>query len=381
MMACILAGGEGTRLRPLTAFTPKPMVDICGKPTLEHILKKLSALGIKRAAITLMYLPEVISRGIGDGEEFGMEITYRVEEKPLGTAGAVRACLDLAEEGEEILVLSGDGISDGDIGALTDFHRKKGAEATICLARVSEPTEYGLVRCDGEGRVVGFSEKPDWKDVFTDLVNTGIYVFNRSALEMIPEGEKYDFSRDLFPRLLEKQGLFGFEAEGYWCDIGDPGAYLKCHMDCLEGRTGIKFEEKQISPGVWAAESARIAPDAKLIAPVLVCHNAAVGSGAILGPGVVVGPEAVVGQGAFVVGSVIYGELGIGAEAEDTIVCRGAKAGDFTVLRRGSILGPGAKTGNHSFIAAGGVLSENQVLADGTVKKSGTVGAGDRARF
>lgn len=381
MLACILAGGEGTRLRPLTSFLPKPMTELGERPVLGHILGRLRSAGITRAAVTVMYLPEVIRRGIGDGREYGVEITYRMEESPLGTAGAARACADLLEEGEDMLVLSGDGIFDADFSALAAAHKKNSALVTMVLSHVSEPTEYGLVRTDGAGRVLGFAEKPDWDGVFTDLVNTGIYILSKEALMMIPEGKKYDFSGDLFPSLLPSGRLFGFVSRGYWCDIGSPEAYLKCHMDYLEGRTGLSPEAPERESGVWVSKKASVSPEAKLISPVLICEGARVEAGVRLGPGVVLGPGAVAEANSSAVGSAVYGRLGRGAEVEDTIVCREAVVGTCSVARRGSIIGPGAHTGDHSFVAAGAVLEENACMESGSVKKAGRQGDIGRVHF
>ena len=376
MLACILAGGEGTRLRPLTACTPKPMVELGERPVLGHILKRLKGFGINRAAITLMYLPDVIRESIGDGEEYGIEISYRVENSPLGTAGAVRACSDLIREGEEVLVLSGDGITDIDFTEMLEFHRRKGAEASIALASVPEPTEYGIVKTDSEGKILCFAEKPDWNGVFTDTVNTGVYILSPSAVEKIPVGVKFDFSKDLFPEMLSSGKLFGFETRGYWCDIGDPKAYLKAHMDYLEGRIGFLPEVREVSDGVWVSEKAEVSSKAKFRAPVLICDGARVESGATVGPGTVLGSGAAVGEGASVVGSAVYGEIGTGAEAEDSVVCRGGRVGSCSVLRRNSIVGPRAFTGDNSFVVSGGVLAENEQMENGGVKKSGGLSGG-----
>ncbi|MBQ1224094.1 MAG: NTP transferase domain-containing protein [Oscillospiraceae bacterium] len=370
MLACILAGGEGTRLRPLTAFTPKPMVELGERPVLGHILKRLKSFGVDRAAITLMYLPEVIRESIGDGEEYGIEISYRVETSPLGTAGAVRACADLIRGGEEVLVLSGDGITDIDFAQMLSFHREKGADVSIALTSVSEPTEYGIVKTDEEGRILCFAEKPEWNGVFTDTVNTGVYILSPSAVEQIPPGVKFDFSKDLFPKMLPEGKIFGFETKGYWCDIGDPKAYLKAHMDYLECRTGFFPETREVSDGLWISEKAEVSQKAKLCAPVLICDGARVEKGAVVGPVAVIGCGAAVGEGATVVGSAIYGELGANAEAEDAIVCRGGRVGACSVLRRNSIVGPRAFTGDNSFVVSGGVLAENEQLENGGVKKS-----------
>jgi len=210
-----MAGGEGTRLRPLTSNQPKPMVPIVGKPCIEHILELLKLHGFDDVVITLAFLPQAIRTYFGTGESLGLNIEYSVEEQPLGTAGSVR--LASSKLGETVLVISGDALCDVDLQALVAFHKEKGAAVTIGLKAVPNPLEFGIVVTDEDGRVERFLEKPSWGQVFSDTINTGIYVLEPEVLNHVPIDRPYDFSKELFPLLLEMgRPLYGFVLDGYW---------------------------------------------------------------------------------------------------------------------------------------------------------------------
>lgn len=232
MKAVILSGGEGTRLREIAGECPKPMMPLLGKPLLERTVALLRENGFTELCLTLHYRPEVIREFLGDGSRFGVRIEYRTEDEPLGTAGAVRNCRDFIGA-DNVLVMSGDSACDYDLGAL--FRSHDGA-VTIALAVHAEPLPYGLVITDKNGRVTGFVEKPAWERVVTDHVSTGIYVLSPEVLDHVPEGQRFDFARDLFPQLLkENVPLHGHVMDGYWCDIGTPRAYYQCNLDALDG--------------------------------------------------------------------------------------------------------------------------------------------------
>lgn len=232
MKAVILAGGEGTRLKSVSGGLPKPMMPLLGRPLLERIAVLLRENGFDELCFTLRYRPEVIREYFEDGRRFGVQIEYREESQPLGTAGAVRNCLDFLDE-EPFLVMSGDCACDFDLVRLRSAHR---GGVTIALSAHAEPLPYGLVVTDREGRVAGFVEKPTWERVVTDRVSTGIYVVSPEVLSLIPDGVPYDFARDLFPQLLERDiPMTGVSLDGYWCDIGTPRAYYQCNLDALDG--------------------------------------------------------------------------------------------------------------------------------------------------
>jgi len=236
MKAVILAGGMGTRLRPVTGEHPKPMADLLGKPIMEHLVERLREAGFTELCAALCYRAGEIMAHFGDGRRFGVHMEYRIETEARGTAGSVKGCRDFCGE-EDFLVVSADAACDFDFAELMRVHRQKRAEATIALCRDPAPLRYGLAVTDAEGRIRAFVEKPDWPRVVTDLVNTGIYVLSPRVMELVPEAGSFDFGHDLFPLLLERgERLFGHVMEGYWTDIGTPQSYYRCCADALDGR-------------------------------------------------------------------------------------------------------------------------------------------------
>ena len=232
MKAVILTGGEGTRLQAISGGVPKPMMPLLGVPLLERTVALLRENGFDSLCLTLHYQPEVIREHFRDGAAFGVHIQYRTEPVALGTAGAVRNCADFIG-GEPFLVMSGDSACDFDLRELMRRHR---GGVTVALSTQAEPLPYGLVLTGKDGRITGFLEKPTWERVVTDRVSTGIYALSPDLLEHIPPGIKYDFARDLFPRLLEEGiPMQGIVMDGYWCDIGSPRAYYQCNLDALDG--------------------------------------------------------------------------------------------------------------------------------------------------
>ena len=283
MKAVIMAGGFGTRLRPLTVDLPKHMMPMVNRPIMEHIVALLARHGITDLVCLLYFQGERISDYFGDGSRFGVRMTYVTAADDFGTAGAVKNAQQ--HLGEPFVVISGDLMTDFDLTALMDFHRQKGAMATITLTRVTDPLSYGIVIVADDGRVSRFLEKPTWGQVFSDTVNTGIYVLEPEALDLVPAKTNFDFSKDLFPRLMEDdKPLFGYIAKGYWRDIGDLGEYHRSHVDILKGLVGVKIPgrlEKRENAQVWIDQDAVISPKAQLKGTVVVGRGCTVGDGAI----------------------------------------------------------------------------------------------------
>ena len=256
MKAVILAGGEGTRLKAVTGDTPKPLVPLLGRSMMEHILRLLRRCGFTEVCAALRYHAADFEKAFSDGSQLGLRLCYRVEDKPLGTAGAVKNCADFYGD-EDFLLISGDAACDFDLAALAAEHRARGAAVTVALTRESVPLRFGLAVTDAAGDIRGFVEKPDWGRVVSDLVNTGIYVLSPRAMARVPRGVPFDFARDLFPLLLrEGEKLAGVECEGYWCDVGTPASYYRCCVDALEGRLRLELPEA-FSPPREAAEERR----------------------------------------------------------------------------------------------------------------------------
>src|SRR5687768_8504380 len=255
--AIVMAGGEGTRLRPLTSNQPKPMVPIVGKPCMEHILDLLRHHGLTDVIVTVAFLPQAIRSYFGDGESLGLEIQYSVEETPLGTAGSVGLATRRLDE--PVLVISGDALCDVDLTRMLEAHREQGAAVTIGLKSVDNPLEFGIVVTDEDGRIERFLEKPSWGQVFTDTINTGIYVLDPSVLKHIPTDRPYDFSKELFPLLLEMgRPLFGHVAHGYWQDIGNLEQYRQANFDALDERVKLNVPGIRLRGNVWVGEGVEL---------------------------------------------------------------------------------------------------------------------------
>ena len=303
MKAVLMAGGFGTRLRPLTANVPKPMVPLGNKPIMEHAIELLKAHGFDDLLVLLYFLPETITQYFGDGSRWGVRMRYVAPTTDLGTAGAVR----FAAEGlaEAILVISGDILTDFDLSAAAAFHRSAKAEATMVLTRVENPLSYGIVITDEAGRITRFLEKPTWGEVFSDTINTGIYLLEPSILATIPPGREYDFGKDLFPAALrEGRTLSGHVAEGYWRDVGDIVEYRLAHLDLLHGRVRVMPSGRRV-PGldrrIWLDDGARVDFTAHLRDAVIVGRDARVEANArivssVIGPGCTIGEGAVLDQ-------------------------------------------------------------------------------------
>ncbi|MFL5932979.1 MAG: NDP-sugar synthase, partial [Gaiellaceae bacterium] len=253
MKAVVMAGGEGTRLRPLTSNQPKPMVPIVGKPCMEHILELLREHDLDDVIVTVAFMPQAIRSYFGNGDNVGVTIEYSVEESPLGTAGSVRLASGRLEE--TFLVISGDALCDVDLTELIRFHREKEAAVTIGLKSVENPLEFGIVVTDEDGRIERFLEKPSWGQVFSDTINTGIYVIDPEVMRHVPTDRPYDFAKELFPLLLEMgRPLYGCVLDGYWQDIGNLDQYRQANFDALDEKVRLNIPGIRIRGRVWMGE-------------------------------------------------------------------------------------------------------------------------------
>ena len=373
MKAIIMAGGEGTRLRPLTCDCPKPMIRLMNRPVMGYALALLKRHGITQVAATLGYLPDAIMDAFSGGDAFGVDLRYYVEDAPLGTAGGVKRAADFLDE--PFVVLSGDGVTDLDLMSAAAFHREKGALATLVLKRADNPLDYGVVLTGPEGRVRAFREKPDWSEVVSDTVNTGIYILEPEVLERIPADKPCDFGHDLFPALV-KAGLpvYGYVMEGYWCDIGDVRAYLAAHADAMEGR--IRLEGLMPGPArVVQQGGAQVDRSAVLEGPCLIGRNARVLAGAYVGPYSVIGPDCVIGENASVKRSVLWqgARLMPGAQARGCVLGAGAALGEGAQAYEEAVLGTGAAAGRRSVLLPGVKLWPGKETGDGERLESNRV--------
>ena len=351
MKTIIMAGGEGTRLRPVSLNIPKPMVKLFDRPVLEHTLNLLKRNRIQEACLTLRFLPQTITNHFGDGSAYGIKLLHQVETTPLGTAGGVAACEDFIA-GDHVLILSGDAVCDFDLQQCVDFHFNRDADATIVLYAHPEPLEYGLVMTSSSGRVERFIEKPPWNQVFTNLINTGIYILSPRALAAIPRGRSYDFGRDLFPKLLEQgAAVYGVTAEGYWCDIGSPEAYLQSGLDVLDGHLTLELGVEQRGQTLWT--HAPLPPGVAVLGPCYIGKNVVLEPGVKLGPHAIIGENSHIAEGTTVTRSMVNGAtIGQGARLDGAIVGRGAALRRGCLLYEGSVIGEGTVLGENTVVDA-----------------------------
>jgi mannose-1-phosphate guanylyltransferase len=335
MDAVVLVGGSGTRLRPLTLRTPKPMLPLVDRPLLAYLFDQLADAGVTRAILACGYLPDALVEHFGDGGAMasGLALEYVVESEPLGTAGAAR----LAAAGrvsETFLLLNGDILSEHDLSALVALHRSKGASATLALVQVDDPSRYGVVEVDPDGTVLRFVEKPAPGESASNLVNAGAYVLEPSVLASIPEGRAVSIEREIFPGLVGN-GLAALALEGFWSDVGTPESYLAAHARLLEHGLGGR-------PGPHGVDvSALIEPGAQVHAPSFVGAGAIVRSGATVGPLASIGHGAIVGAGSTVERAVVQAgaRVGEGCEVRDVVIGPGFELPDGAVPLAGSLHG------------------------------------------
>lgn len=343
--AVILAGGQGTRLRPLTHARPKPIVPLLNRPFLRYQLALLRQHGVTDIVLSCSYRVEDVRAAMGTGDEAGVRLRYALEAEPLGTAGGVRNAADLA--GGRLIVLNGDILTDADLGAVLRVHEAREARATICLIRVSDPTAYGLVETTADGAIRRFLEKPRPEEVTTDLVNAGIYILEADLVRRIPAGRAVSIEREFFPGLLhDGVRCLGVPlGDAYWRDIGSPGAYREAQLDLLRGRVATRLAPAgEPRDGCWVGAGARIEPAATLRRPAVIGAGVRVEAGARLGPLAVIGDGSRIGAGARVEGAILWErvEVGEGAVLRDCIVGADAVIGAHVEAAAGVVVETGA---------------------------------------
>ncbi len=353
MRAVLMAGGSGTRLRPLTYDLPKPMVPILNRPIAEHIIHLLKSHGITEVITTLHFLPGVVQDYFQQGDAWDVTMTYAVEEdQPLGTAGCVKNCEELLTE--TFLVISGDSLTNVDLSAAIEFHRRKGSKATLILTRMPNPLEFGVVITDGDDRIQRFIEKPSTSEVFSDTVNTGTYIFEPEVLEYLAANQEADFSTDLFPMLLAQgEPMYGYVAEGYWCDIGHLEAYRQAHYDCLSGHITAPLPYEQRSNGVWVGQNTYIHETAQLEGPLIIGNNCRIGPRARLSAGTVLGDHVTVGASARLDRPIAWNGVVIGEEAhlEACVLARGARVERRAHISEGVVIGSLSTVGEEAHVS------------------------------
>jgi mannose-1-phosphate guanylyltransferase len=354
MQAVILVGGEGTRLRPLTSRQPKPVITLVDRPFLVYMLEWLRSHGVDDVILSCGFEPTKVQEALGDGSALGLRLRYVVEPEPRGTAGALKYAEDLLDD--RFLMLNGDVLTDVDVTAQLRQHVETGAVGTLGLVAVEDPSAYGLVLLDGARSVTGFLEKPGPEElvgVEDYLISAGIYVLERSILELIPPGRNVSIEREVWPRLVGA-GLYGATAEhAYWMDIGTPERYLQGTFDILEGnvRTGVLERLGEHYLGVDEAVRA----EGRIVPPAIVAAGCTIAQDAQVGPLVVLGPDVTIGAGARVERSVVLdgATVGAGCEVTDAVLAPRAKLGDGVVVCGGAMIGEDVQVAEGNVLAAG----------------------------
>lgn len=374
MKAVVMAGGAGSRLRPLTVGRPKPMVPIVNKPCMAHILNLLKQHGVTEVVVTVQYLADVIQDYFGDGHEMGMSICYSVEDVPLGTAGSVKRAQEHLDE--TFIVISGDAVTDFDLQQIVEFHRQKGALVTLTLYRVPNPLEYGVIITDDEGRIQRFLEKPSWGEVISDTVNTGIYVLEPQVLDYFDEDMPFDFSKDLFPIVLERHdSLYGYVASGYWCDVGDIGEYVRASNELLEGKVRVAELGRHIGGNIWCGQDVEIAPDAQLYGPIYLGDEVKIKGGVVIHGPTAIRDYTIVDNRARIDRCIIWRNsyIGEGAELRGAIVGRQCSLKSKVVVQEGAVIGDNSTIGEEATIHSNLKIWPDKEIEAGAIVKSSII--------
>lgn len=339
--AMMMAAGAGTRLRPLTLQTPKPLAPVANKPVMEHALENAARHGLKDIVINLHHGAEQIQNHFGDGSRWGLRLRYSVEKKLMGTAGGVKKMEDFLG-GSTFMVLSGDGLSEINLSAAFAFHKKRRSFATMVLKHADSKYEYGVTITDRRGRIAKFFEKPLWSDVFADTVNTGVYVFEPEVFRHIPAGTPHDFGNQVWPGLLKKKKpIHGFLTDDYWCDVGNLVEYRKSQRDAMSGAMKhANLPGRQVRQGVWVADGAVLDSGAHIDAPCVIGAGAKVRRGARVRSYSVLGPNVLVEENAQVHECILWegASVGRGAWLENVIVGAGVSVPSGLILNGGVLM-------------------------------------------
>ncbi|HEX9990074.1 MAG TPA: NDP-sugar synthase [Chloroflexia bacterium] len=359
MKALILAGGEGTRLRPLTANTPKPLIPLVNRPFLDHVLYLLRTHGINDVVLAMAYLSANFEQAYGDGSHLGMRLTYVHEDEPLGTGGAIKNAEAALDTDETFLVFNGDILTDLDLSDMLRLHRGSGSQCTISLTPVDDPSAYGVVDLDDTGRIQRFTEKPKREEATSNWINAGTYILEPSTLDYIPEGQHYMVERGLFPTMLaEGKPLYGYRTGAYWMDIGTPAKYMQAHADLLLGRlkSSLLPEGEQLSNNVWAGEGTFVHTGARITGPVVLGKNCRIHENVSL-----VGPLALADRC----------EVRADAELTGVVAWRNAMFGEKSICR-GCIVGNDARIGANCRLEELVIIGDNASVGSGNHVTQGT---------
>lgn len=363
MKAVIMAGGGGTRLRPLTCSIPKPLAPLCTKPVVEFILDLLNTHKINEGIFTLMYKGDLIEKHFSDGLYKGMDLSFCYENEPLGTAGCVKQAMQ--NETDDFLVISGDAMCDFDLSMAIEFHKKNKADATIITKKVLDPREYGIVNSEC-GKVTGFSEKPDYSGCFSDSANTGIYIISPKVLDLVPENKLVDFASDVFPMMLENNmNLYTFECSGYWCDIGDFKSYKSCQRDIIQGKIDCEIDGIKMLGG--SIIKSNIPYGVSIGKDVYIGENVKLDQDVFIGSNTVLGDNVTVGSGSKIQGSIIHEGVNIAdnVTVNDAIICSNSHLKRGCAVYEDSVVGEDTIIGENAVINSGVKIWQGKRIAKG----------------
>jgi len=376
MKTVIMAGGFGTRLRPLSCTLPKPMVYLANKPLMEHIINLLKRHDLVDIVALLYFQPEEIKNYFGDGSKFGVKIQYVQAHEDYGTAGGVKNAEHLLED--RFLIISGDVLTDLDLKSAIDFHMKNKASATMVLTRMENPLSYGVVITKEDGKISRFLEKPTWGEVFSDTVNTGIYILEPEVLRNVPYHEKFDFSKNLFPCMLEKnERLFGFIAPNYWRDVGNLEEYFQAHQDILEGWVKVEIEGNLLrreSANIWVGKNVKVGDNVGFKGTVIVGNDACIGSGSFIYNSVI-GHNVQIGEEVNLDRTIIWKDSAIGKRSilTEAIVANNTKIEDEAVLFENSIVSENCRIGKGTKIKTNVKVWPGKEVEEGSILSSSLV--------
>ncbi len=371
-----MAGGFGTRLRPLTNHLPKPMVPMANRPMMEHIIELLKKNSITDLTALLYFQPELISGYLGDGSSLGVDLDYITLTVDLGTAGAVGSAMRRIGGTETTLIISGDVLTDIDLKKAVEFHKKSKAIATIVLTRVENPLAFGIVITDETGRIVRFLEKPGWGEVFSDTINTGIYILEQEVLEYIPRDKEFDFSKDLFPTLLkDKKPIYGYIAEGYWKDVGSLEEYRQANMDILHGKVVVDIPGERVEDkGVFVGKGSRIDFTSKLEGSIVIGENCRIGPDTRISNSVI-GSGTTVDEGAVILDSVLWDNIRVsaGASLQENVVGNSTEILEGAHLAENVIVSDRCRIGRNSTVKANVKVWPQKTVEDDAILASSLI--------
>ncbi len=355
MKGVILAGGQGTRMRPLTYTVAKPMLPLINKPFMEYFILRLKNFGITDIILSTCYLPDAFYEYFGNGKKFGVNIIYVTEDTPLGTCGAVKN-VEKYIKNETFCVFNGDILTGLNLKNMISYHRAKKADITISLVPVEDPTAYGLVPIDKDGRVKEFLEKPSLEELKTNLINAGTYIIEPHILGHVPERENFSFERELFPKVL-KLGykIYGFVSNDYWLDVGTPEKYLAAHIDILDKKVPFTITYKKVYPNIYIGDGTRYKKENLTVGPIVIGENTILEDNAKILPFSVIGKNCIICQDATISQSIIFDNAKIG---KNSIIRNSIIASNVTI-------GENVKVEGNSIIGEGTVVEDNNILKNG----------------